>query len=79
MKKLLVLAAALLILLPANAMAGMTAFMDMDELSNTELASTTGQAGITLRTSMTIVTGGYIGCAMMTAAPAPSTPPTRAG
>jgi hypothetical protein len=42
-------------------MAGMTAFMDMDELSNSELAGTTGQAGITLRTAMSIVTGGYIG------------------
>jgi hypothetical protein len=61
MKKLLVLAAAILILLPASSMAGMTAFMDMDELSNTELAGTTGQAGITLRTSIGIATGGYIG------------------
>jgi hypothetical protein len=61
MKKLLVLAAVLLLLAPATAMAGMTAFMDMDELSNNELADTTGQAGITLRASLTIVTGGYIG------------------
>jgi hypothetical protein len=61
MKKLLVLAAAILLFLPASAMAGMTAFMDMDELSNSELADTTGQAGITLRTSLTIATGGYIG------------------
>jgi hypothetical protein len=61
MKKLLVLAAALFLLVPATAMAGMTAFMDMDELSNNELADTTGQAGITLTTSLTIVTGGYIG------------------
>jgi len=61
MKKLLVLAAALLLIVPASAMAGMTAFMDMDELSPSEMASTTGQAGITLNASLTIVTGGYIG------------------
>jgi len=61
MKKLLVLAAALLLMVPASAMAGMTAFMDMDELSSSEMASTSGQAGITLRASLTIVTGGYIG------------------
>jgi hypothetical protein len=61
MKKLLVLAAVLLLIVPATAMAGMTAFMDMDELSSNELADTTGQAGITLRTTLTIVTGGYIG------------------
>lgn len=61
MKKLLVLAAALLMIVPATAMAGMTAFMDMDELSSSEMASTTGQAGITLNASLTIVTGGYIG------------------
>jgi len=61
MKKLLVLAAALLLMVPATAMAGMTAFMDMDELSSSEMASTSGQAGITLRASLTIVTGGYIG------------------
>jgi len=60
MKKLLVLAAAILLLVPASAMAGMTAFTNMDELSSSEMASTTGQAGITLRASLTIVTGGYI-------------------
>jgi len=60
MKKLLVLAAALLLMVPASAMAGMTAFMDMDELSASEMASTSGQAGITLQASITIVTGGYI-------------------
>jgi len=60
MKRLLVLAAAILLLVPATAMAGMTAFMNMDELSSSEMASTTGQAGITLRASLTIVTGGYI-------------------
>jgi len=61
MKKLLVLAAVALLLVPASAMAGMTAFMNMDELSSKEMASTTGQAGITLNASLTIVTGGYIG------------------
>jgi len=60
MKKLLVLAAAILLLVPASAMAGMTAFTNMDELSSSEMASTTGQAGITLRASLTIMTGGYI-------------------
>jgi len=60
MKKLLVLAAALLLMVPASAMAGMTAFMDMDELSSSEMASTTGQAGITLKATAEIVTGGYI-------------------
>ncbi len=60
MKKLLVLAAALLLLVPATAMAGMTAFIDMDELSNNELADTTGQAGITLTTTVQVLTGGYI-------------------
>jgi len=61
MKKLLVLAAALLLMVPASAMAGMTAFMNMDELSSNEMAQTSGQAGITLTTSLTIITGGYIG------------------
>lgn len=61
MKKLLVLAAVALLLVPASAMAGMTAFMNMDELSSKEMASTTGQAGITLNAELTIVTGGYIG------------------
>jgi len=60
MKKSLVLAVALLLMLPISAMAGMTAFMDMDELSSGEMASTQGQAGITLRAEVSIVTGGYI-------------------
>jgi len=59
MKKLLVLAA-LLLMVPVSAMAGMTAFMDMDELSNNELAQTTGQVGITINTSIGSITGGYV-------------------
>jgi hypothetical protein len=59
MKKVLLLAAALLLLAPP-AMAGMTAFMDMDELSSSELADTTGQAGITIRGTITVVSSGFI-------------------
>jgi hypothetical protein len=57
MKKLLVLIVAALLLAPVSAMAGMNAFMDMDELSNSELASTTGQTGITINTSTRIISG----------------------
>jgi hypothetical protein len=56
----MIIAAAILLLLPVSAMAGMTAFMDMDELSNNELSDTTGQVGITLNATLGI-TGGYIG------------------
>lgn len=72
MKKLLVLIVAALLLAPVSAMAGMNAFMDMDELSNSELASTTGQTGITINTTLDI-DGGWIawgdddGCAGTTA------------
>jgi len=61
MKKLLVIVA-MMLMLPVSAMAGMTAFMDMDELSNNELAQTTGQVGITVLTNIGSVTGtgGYI-------------------
>jgi len=57
MKKLLVLAAALLLMVPASAMAGMTAFMNMDELSSNEMASTTGQAGLTISGDFDIADG----------------------
>lgn len=59
MKKLLVLIVAALLLAPVSAIAGMNAFMDMDELSNSELASTTGQTGITINTTLDI-DGGWI-------------------
>jgi len=57
MKKVLVLAALLVMLLPVSAMAGMTAFMDMDELSNTDMSDVTGQTGITIYAAVTIVNG----------------------
>lgn len=72
MKKVIIIAAVALMLLPVSAMAGMTAFMNMDEMSNNELAATTGQVGITLNATLGI-TGGYIawgdgdGCAGTTA------------
>lgn len=72
MKKLLVLIVAALLLAPVSAMAGMNAFMDMDELTNSELASTTGQTGITINSTLDI-DGGWIvwgdddGCAGTTA------------
>jgi len=59
MKKLAILAVALL-LVPASAMAGMTAFMNMDELSSNEMATVTGQTGITIQAD-TGITGGTIG------------------
>jgi len=59
MKKLAILAVALL-LVPASAMAGMTAFMNMDELNSQEMASVTGQTGITIQAD-TGITGGTIG------------------
>jgi hypothetical protein len=59
MKKVLVLAAILVMLLPVSAMAGMTAFMDMDELSSSDMSDVTGQTGITIYASVTIV-NGYI-------------------
>jgi hypothetical protein len=59
MKKIIVLVAAALLLLPMSAMAGMTAFMDMDKLSDVELAATTGQAGITINATAQVL-GGYI-------------------
>jgi len=57
MKKILVLAA-ILMLVPVSAMAGMTAFMNMDELSSNDLSSVTGQTGITINAQITI-TGGF--------------------
>jgi hypothetical protein len=59
MKKLVILVAALLLIAPISAMAGMTAFMDMDEMSNAELADTTGQTGITINQTLQLA-GGYI-------------------
>jgi hypothetical protein len=57
MKRMLILAAVVLLIVPASAMAGMTAFMNMDELSSKEMASTTGQAGITLDVNATVASG----------------------
>jgi len=51
---------AFVLLAPVAAMAGMTAFAGMDELSSHELAATTAQAGITMTMTGQIVTGGYI-------------------
>lgn len=59
MKKILVLAAVLLLLAPVSAMAGMTAFMNMDEMSGNEMSDVTGQTGITIDMTQQI-TGGYI-------------------
>jgi len=56
MKKLVILAVALLIV-PASAMAGMTAFMNMDELSSKEMATVTGQTGITIDMNTAITSG----------------------
>lgn len=58
MKKILVLAA-ILMMVPATAMAGMTAFMGMDELSGNEMSEVTGQTGITIDATFAIG-GGYI-------------------
>ena len=59
MKKIIVLVAALMLIVPVSAMAGMTAFMDMNEMTDTEMASTTGQTGITINQTLNI-SGGYI-------------------
>jgi hypothetical protein len=59
MKKLAILAVALL-LVPASAMAGMTAFMNMDELSPKEMATVTGQTGITVELDTVGVSSGTI-------------------
>lgn len=59
MKKILVIAAIALMLIPVTAMAGMTAFMDMDEMSSNEMSDVTGQTGITIDSQVNI-TGGYI-------------------
>ncbi|MDI6797183.1 MAG: hypothetical protein QMD09_09570 [Desulfatibacillaceae bacterium] len=48
MRKLIVLVAAAMLFLPMSAMAGMTAFMDMEQVSDFELAETTGQTGLTI-------------------------------
>jgi len=58
MKKLVILAVALLIV-PASAMAGMTAFMNMDELNSKEMATVTGQTGISID-SRTMIDSGQI-------------------
>jgi hypothetical protein len=73
MKKVLVLVAVLALLLPASAMAGMTAFMNMDELSSSDMSDVTGQTGITIYASVTIL-NGYVswsdddGCTAFTTA-----------
>jgi len=59
MKKLVILAVALL-LVPVSAMAGMTAFTNMDELSSKEMATVTGQSGITVDLNNTAITSGSI-------------------
>jgi hypothetical protein len=56
----MVLAVVALMLIPVSAMAGMTAFMNMDELSNTEMAQTTGQTGLTINATASIAAGSYI-------------------
>jgi hypothetical protein len=72
MKKIMVLVVALLLVAPLSALAGMTAFMDMDEMSDNELAATQGQTGITMTQHLELA-GGYIawgdndGCAGTTA------------
>jgi len=57
MKKLAL--ALILLMVPVAAMAGMNAFMDMDEMSNTEMAALTGQTGITMNAVLT-VNSGYV-------------------
>jgi len=61
MKKLL-LVALVVLFVPASAMAGMTAFMDMDELTNSELASQSAQAGISIAIDLGIsnTSGSYV-------------------
>ncbi|MBU2489072.1 MAG: hypothetical protein KKA60_06750 [Proteobacteria bacterium] len=59
MKKILVLAVVLLLLAPISAMAGMSAFMNMDEMSGNEMSDVTGQTGITIDLTQEI-TGGYV-------------------
>jgi hypothetical protein len=56
MKKLLALAAAMLLVLPVLAMAGMTAFDNMTELGD-EMAEVTGQVGITIDSSLDLTIG----------------------
>lgn len=55
MKKLAL--ALILLMVPVAAMAGMNAFMDMDEMSNTEMAALTGQTGITMNATLQILEG----------------------
>ena len=55
MKKLAL--ALILLMVPVAAMAGMNAFMDMDEMSNTEMAALTGQTGITMNAQLSILNG----------------------
>lgn len=57
MKKLAL--ALILLMVPVAAMAGMNAFMDMDEMSNTEMAALTGQTGITMNATLQIL-GGHV-------------------
>jgi hypothetical protein len=59
MKKILVLAVVALLIAPISAMAGMTAFMNMDEMSGNEMSDVTGQTGITIDVTQQIL-GGYI-------------------
>ncbi|MFH1887484.1 MAG: DUF6160 family protein [Pseudomonadota bacterium] len=59
MKRILVFLLAALFLVPAGAMAGMTAFMNMEEMGGAEMGDVTGQTGITIDMTSEI-TGGYI-------------------
>jgi len=59
MKKALILVAILLMLAPASAMAGMTAFMNMDEMSGNEMSDVTGQTGISIDSTVKF-NGGYV-------------------
>ncbi len=58
MKKYLALTAAMLLIVPVLAMAGMTAFDNMTELGD-EMAEVTGQVGITIDSSVRIDDGFF--------------------
>lgn len=59
MKKVLACLAVLLLLTPVTAMAGMTNFLNMEDLPTTEMDSVTGQTGITINMTAQI-TDGYV-------------------
>ena len=59
MKRMLVFLLAAALLTPAGAMAGMTAFLNLNEMGGAEMGDITGQTGITIDMTSQI-TGGYI-------------------